>query len=46
MAFLKKLFSKKQKTRLPGSRPEHEIIREVERDLQKWRDEAMLFTPW
>ena len=26
---------------LPGSRPEHEIRREVEQDLQKWRDKAL-----
>jgi len=31
---------------LPGSRPEHEIRREVERDLQKWRDRALQEAWW
>ena len=44
MARLKRWFFRKNKRpRLPGDRPEHEIIREVERDLQKWEIKALLY---
>jgi hypothetical protein len=29
---------------LPGSRPEHEIRKEVEQDLRKWQEKALLYS--
>jgi hypothetical protein len=44
---LKFLFGKNKKFRqeFPGARPEHEIRKEVEQDLQKWRDRILFYGP-
>ena len=44
MARLKKWFTKNNnRSRFPGDRPEHEIRKEVERDLRKWQLRAILY---
>ena len=46
MARLKRWFFRKNKNKrvpLPGDRPEHEIRKEVERDLRKWQMKALLY---
>lgn len=44
MARLKRWFTKKNtRPHLPGDRPEHEIRKEVERDLRKWQMKALLY---
>jgi len=35
---------RKSRQVLPGSRPEHEIRKEVEQDLRKWREKALLYS--
>lgn len=42
---LKFLFEKPKRARqeFPGVRPEHEIRKEVEQDLQKWRDKILFY---
>ena len=42
---LKSLFGKNTRSRqnFSGARPEHEIRKEVEQDLQKWRDRILFY---